>query len=578
MNAESAFPVLAEKAVLWRRDDHTLLRLHGKDAVSWFQTQTTNDVAALEAGQGCKSALLDRTGRVLALFSCHRWQDECWIILPKAQAPTLFSRVESHVISEEVFLEDTGGGPQFSLEGPRAAAVLLALMDGNPYDKLAELPDAPFSFTPMTLLGVETLVFRMAETGHDGFLLVSDPEAAEDFWHKLARAVAGQGGAILRESERRIAVLESGLPAPDPAQAHYLPGETPWEPLVVSRDKGCYLGQEVVARMRAYGRPKQCMTGLFWEGDAKPPESPGTHLYADGAKAGVLGETFYSATLGTWASWAWMGRNHREPGQSFLFTDAHGDTVHGRAKVADLPLAPVETRLERSRRLYDEAQALFEADAADREDAVVELLRGALLMNPADGEIAETLGVVLHRHRRTEEAVRVMRHLARLRPDSVMAHANLSVFYAALGRIAEAEEEKALAEQLDTRHALDSRAARRQAEEERQRLRAEAESRIGMFLEVLDIDPDDPMALSGMGGAQEQLERWAEAADYFRRAVAAQPDLSMAWLKLGRCLERLTDTDGARAAYAEGIRHASQKGDFMPLREMERRMAGLAET
>lgn len=450
--------------------------------------------------------------------------------------------------------------------------------EGDLYALLAELPDAPFSFTPMTLLGVESLVFRMAETGHDGFLLVPDPEAAEDFWHKLARAVAGQGGAILRESERRIAVLESGLPAPDPAQTHYLPGETPWEPLVVSRDKGCYLGQEVVARMRAYGRPKQYMTGLLWEGDAKPPESPGTHLYADGAKAGVLGETFYSATLGTWASWAWMGRNHREPGQSFLFTDAHGDTVHGRAKVADLPLAPVETRLERSRRLYDEAQALFEADAADREDAVVELLRGALLMNPADGEIAETLGVVLHRHRRTEEAVRVMRHLARLRPDSVMAHANLSVFYAALGRIAEAEEEKALAEQLDTRHALDTRAARRQAEEERQRLRAEAESRIGMFREVLDIDPDDPMALSGMGGALEQLERWVEAADYFRRAVAAQPDLSMAWLKLGRCLERLTDTDGARAAYAEGIRRASQKGDFMPLREMERRMAGLAET
>ncbi|HNR31590.1 MAG TPA: glycine cleavage system protein T, partial [Candidatus Hydrogenedentes bacterium] len=61
---------------LWRRVDHTVLRVTGNDAGPWLQSQTTNDVLALRDGEGLRNALLDRQGRVLAHFTTHRFEDE----------------------------------------------------------------------------------------------------------------------------------------------------------------------------------------------------------------------------------------------------------------------------------------------------------------------------------------------------------------------------------------------------------------------------------------------------------------------------------------------------------------------
>ncbi|HNT89965.1 MAG TPA: tetratricopeptide repeat protein, partial [Candidatus Hydrogenedentes bacterium] len=75
-----------------------------------------------------------------------------------------------------------------------------------------------------------------------------------------------------------------------------------------------------------------------------------------------------------------------------------------------------------------------------------------------------------------------------------------------------------------------------------------------------------------------QLEQYAEAAPFLETAVRVKKDYSAAYLKLGECRERLGDLAAAARVYRRGIEAASRKGDLMPLREMERRLAAIEAT
>lgn len=240
-----------------------------------------------------------------------------------------------------------------------------------------------------------------------------------------------------------------------------------------------------------------------------------------------------------------------------------------------LPFYTTATREERARALYEKALDHFERDAHDEDGTAIDLLKEALLLHPSFEDAYEALGVILNRHHRVDEAIHYMKALERLNPASIMAHTNLSVFYVAQGRIEEAEEEKARAAVLQMRHARDSRLAEEVASEERERIRREAQERIGMFQEVLEIDPEDPLATFGTGMAHIQLNEYEKALPYLQRATQIQRDYSVAYLNLGKCAEFLGDHAGAVTAYRAGIEAAGRKGDLVPLREMERRLNGL---
>ena len=93
-----------------------------------------------------------------------------------------------------------------------------------------------------------------------------------------------------------------------------------------------------------------------------------------------------------------------------------------------------------------------------------------------------------------------------------------------------------------------------------------------MFREVLELDPEDPVALMGLGKCYLQLEQCEEAAPLFAAATRARKDYSAAYLEWGKCLEVLGKPEAAAEVYGWGIEAAGRKGDLMPLREMERRL------
>lgn len=573
----------------WLREDWTFIRFTGKDAAAWLQSQTTNDVLRLESGQGHAGALLDRQGRLQAHFTLHCWEDEFWMLVEKTQAPRLLEQLDAHLFIEEVTIEPAGDDlEQVALQGRRCLGFLATLLE-YPAEVL---PLEDHGCRPVELLGYEVLAFRESLAGEDGFVFVVERGRGQALVDALIDRGAEFGVAHIGPEAREILRIEAGIPrfGVDMDSSQPIP-ETTLERDHVNYDKGCYLGQEVVARLRAYGAVKQALMGLIFESDLADgkigfslptfsfsKEKVGELLVVNGKKIGRITSATWSPTLNAPIALAYLDRDHRAPGTRLDLTPRNADILPVTAgRVVILPFHQPPSRADRARALYDRALEHFQKDFADEDDAAIPLLKEAVLLDPTFEDAYEVLGVILHRHHRLDEAIHYMTVLARLNPNSVMAHTNLSVFYVAKGMIPEAEEEKAKAAVLQIQKASDDRRARDMAEAERRRLEAEARERIALFREVLDIDPDDPLATFGLGRAYVQLNQHADALPHLRHATELQPDYSAAWLELGKCLEVLGQAQPALDAYRQGIRAASKKGDLMPLREMERRLKGLAE-
>lgn len=555
---------------VWFLRDHTFLRFSGLDVASWLQTQTTNDVVALRSGQGHANALLDRKGRLQAHFTVHRWEDEYWLIVEKHQARHLLEELDAHLFLERVQIADAGHEVELlALQGPRSVHLVSSLMESF-QEALDRLPREPYGVRPVVAADLQVLVIRMSLTGEDGFLLVTQRGEGE----RLMSHLITSGAMPVDEEAVDILRIEAGRPRFGvDMDTTFRISETTLEREAVSYEKGCYLGQEVVARLRAYGTLKQALMGLKFEAHDSSLPSPGTPILVQDKRIGEIRSSTFSPTLGCPIALAYLDREHRAPGTKLWFSTSEGSR-HG-AEIVVLPFYDGPPPMERAKALYEQALDRFERDALDEDDTAIELLKEALLLDPTFEDAYEALGVILNRHGRVDEAIQYMQILANLNPDCVMAHTNLSVFYVSKGMIEEAEMEKAQASVLEIKAATEAKKAEELAAAERERIRAEALERIAMFREVLEFDPDDSLATFGMGVAYMQLNQYEEAIPYLQHATQVTKDYSAAYLNLGKCHEFLGRLDRAREVFHKGIDVASRKGDLMPMREMERRLKAL---
>lgn len=564
-----------ECAGLWRRDDYTFIRFEGNDVASWLQTQTSNDVLKLNSGEGHANARLDRKGRLQAHFTLHRWEDEYWLLIERKQATTLLEQLDAHLFLEDVRMEDAGDSLcQVAIQGPRTRAFLASLLDTAAGIASDQLPVRMYGCQPLELMGIQVLAFRLSQTGEDGVVLVMQSDDANALSEGLHEKLLEFGGCQVDSEAQEILRIEAGTPrfGIDMDATNRIP-ETTLEREAVSYEKGCYLGQEVVAKLRAYSSVKQALVGLVLD-DGNAPPALDTPLFVNGRQAGIAKSGVFSPTLGAPVCLVYLDRDHRTPGERLGFAlQPEGPVRSGRVVV--LPFHEPQDPQKRARSLYHRALEVFEQDAEDTDTAAIELLKEAVLVAPEFEDAYEALGVILNRHHRVDEAIHYMKILEGLSPNSVMVHTNLSVFYVAKGMIEEAEEEKAKAAVLQMKAARDANQAEQMAAAERERIRQEAAERIRMFEEVLEIDPEDALATFGMGMAYVQLGEYERALPFLDRATRVQKDYSVAFLNLGKCQEYLDRKSEAIEAYRAGIRAAGRKGDLMPMREMERRLKSL---
>ena len=265
--------------------DRTIYRFRGADRKKFLNGLVSNDVAGLAPGQGLSACLLTPKGKLLADFELYDRPDYLLALVPRRAARNFTAAISKRIVLSETKMEDITG--EYSLflvlNAPSAAGDF-------PYDRF----------------GVPGF-FRLIPRGQKIL-----PEA---------KPVGVQTIEVLR--------VEQGLPAFGvDMDEDSLPLEARLED-AISFTKGCYMGQETVARIHNLGHVNKILVGLKCSG----PVAPGSVVFSDGAEVGRATSAAFSPRFGCTLALATVKTSHSAPGTRLIVGSGEGI----RAEVVVLP-------------------------------------------------------------------------------------------------------------------------------------------------------------------------------------------------------------------------------------------------
>jgi folate-binding protein YgfZ len=297
------YRAVRESAGLIDRSAVGKAEVEGRDRASFLQGMLSNDVKALAPGQGCPAAFLDAHGKVMALLHVYALPDRILLELPSGLTQKTLLLLDKYLISEKASFEPMDEAwAVLSLQGPGAPA-LLAGLAGEALDL------APHAHVEATLAGAGARIVQRSEFGAvPGYFVWTAPAHAE----AIRIALAGAGATALDQDVAEGLRVEAGVPAygQDVDESVILP-ETGLEHFV-SYTKGCYIGQEVVARVKYRGHVNRALTGLRLQGERVP--APGATVAAAEREIGHVTSAAWSLGLGAPIALGYVRREHREPG------------------------------------------------------------------------------------------------------------------------------------------------------------------------------------------------------------------------------------------------------------------------
>ncbi len=554
----------------WGPADLHYIRVYGQDANRYLQAQTTNDINQLKVGDSQLSCLIDRKSRPVGVFQVYKLANDFAIVCDTTQSEAILDHMEKFKFADKVYFDDSFVS-FLTVQGPKSRSVIQKVLDGIPPRDLFD-NDA----TTGTVDDRAIQIFKMSLTGEEGFLLVVLDEDIDAVRDKLKAVAETVGLDTLSKEQLELARVEAGFPklGVDFSDDNLL-AETTLTETAVSYNKGCFQGQEVLARVRTQGSPSRALVGLIVSPPPATPFKLDTAIEFEGETIGWIKSNFYSEFLQKFIAIALVKRDYRTPGK---VRDVVIDGKAATATVELLPLYQGKSPAEIAKELYEEALSIF---AKEDENQVSEdwqsinLLKEALTLNPLFEDAYETLGVILSKRGQLDEAIELMEYLAKLNPDSVMAHTNLSVFYVEKGWKEKAEDEKAISMSIRMRIAAAEASKTKQEEEKRKATEQETLQRMSMFQQVLEIDEDDQLANHGYGDCLVELSRFEEAIPHLQKSLKAKPTNSNGYLVLARAFEGLNRIDEAKETYETGIDVAAKRGDMEPLKKMKERLASL---
>jgi folate-binding protein YgfZ len=257
------------------------IKLTGEDRARLLHAMTTNHIQQLTPGTGCYAFFLNDKGRVIADANVLCRPDYFLLdVEPETREP-LYQHLDRFIIADDVTLEDaTDATATIAVEGPQAAEVLQHM--GAP------IPEAEYSSVDWG----DSVVARVNSTGSLRFLIFSP--AAE----KLALISRFEtAGAEPADAEAaRVVRLEHGKPRYGEDISERFLAQEANQPHALHFSKGCYLGQEIVERVRSRGQIHRVLMPLTL--DKTEPPAPGAKLQTDTSHAAEITSAVYSPALG----------------------------------------------------------------------------------------------------------------------------------------------------------------------------------------------------------------------------------------------------------------------------------------
>jgi len=306
---DAEYRQIREECGLLNRSGRFNLTVSGAEAAEFLQGQVTNDVEELATGSGCYAALLDRKGHMQSdLRVLKTGETEFWIDTEGDAGPRVLKHFSMYKIGRDV-------------EVAAAGRTILSLIGPGSFEVAGLAPGDEYASVTGTFAGVETLVVA-TDLGLD--LIVPDDSVeavTTDLESRRAIPVSEEAAEILR--------VETGRPrfGRDMTEAS-MPAEAGIVDSAVNFTKGCYIGQEPVARLHYKGRPNRHLRGLRFAGTVEA----GSPVHLGDRELGSVGTAVLSPASGQ-IGMAIL-RKEAEPGATVTVSSG-GSEVE--AEVVDLP-------------------------------------------------------------------------------------------------------------------------------------------------------------------------------------------------------------------------------------------------
>ena len=300
--------------------DWTLVELTGEERAAFFHNFCTNEIRKLSAGSGCEAFITSVQGKVLAHMLVLCLADSILLVAPPNLGEKIVSHLDRYLINEQVELHDRTIARRVLLCAGAKSEEMLAQRLDEP------LPRERLASAVVEFEGHTAIVTRVDLAGPLGFLVIGDADDVDAWSHTLQDA-----GAVLCGREAwEAARIEAGTPlyGRDITDGNF-PQEVGRDRLAISFVKGCYLGQETVARIDSMGHVNKKLVGLRSSAGEVPP--PGTELTVDGQVVGTVTSSAFSPRLKVAVALAQVRRQHEQPGSRL-------DSAVGPMEVVELPM------------------------------------------------------------------------------------------------------------------------------------------------------------------------------------------------------------------------------------------------
>ena len=253
-----------------------LLKISDDDRLRFLHNQSTNDFQKLKPGQGCDTVFVTSTARTIDLVTTYVTEDAVLLLVSPNRRQQLLEWLDRYIFPmDRVELGDISNETAiFSLVGPESDTLLTKLGVQLP------IGEGYGSHQHLNLNDIDVRIARGSGLALPGYTLIVPASDGAKLWQTLTTANATPMGDRVWQQLR----IEQGRPLPDyELTEDYNPLEAGlWT--TISFDKGCYIGQETIARLNTYKGVKQQLWGVR----LPAPVEPGTVVTVDGEKVGKL--------------------------------------------------------------------------------------------------------------------------------------------------------------------------------------------------------------------------------------------------------------------------------------------------
>jgi folate-binding protein YgfZ len=335
---------------LLARDDRTVIEVTGADRAAWLNNLVTNVVKTLSPGEGNYAFATNVKGRCVFDAGILVLDDRLWLDIDRRWAEPARKHLDRYIITEDVNLALLDGAVRFAVVGPGAGAFAARAGCGN-FAPMAQwqhvaihIDGAAARLVRNDFIGLPAADVVAVEPNAPGAAAPSGapstsavPPASASL--AASRALASELGFVELDRETaEVLRIEAGIPASvDDIDDDVVPPETGRIEQGISFHKGCYLGQEVIERMRAHNVLARKLVGLRLAGDAIPTRGQAVADAASGAEVGRITSACHSVALGAPLALGYVKTSCAAPGTRVSVVGPAGATA---ATVIALPLSP----------------------------------------------------------------------------------------------------------------------------------------------------------------------------------------------------------------------------------------------